>query len=163
MRALAKFNLKNSIITNAFSKRLTMRFFSQAQGSGTSNDSSDQQEKVSFIFKYLSDGTEVPVTSSVGDSILKAAHDNKIDIEGACDSSLSCSTCHVILDDDIFESIPHAEETEDDLLDLAYGLTHTSRLGCQVLLTKQFDGKVIKIPAESNNQSAEDNTTSSKI
>lgn len=111
----------------------------------------DNTEEVSFIFKYLADGKEVKVTSNIGKSILNAAHANKIDLEGACDSSLACSTCHVILDDEIFDSIPEAKEEEDDLLDLAFGLTHTSRLGCQVLLTKQFEGRVIEIPAATKN------------
>ena len=53
-----------------------------------------------------------------------------MDLEGACEASLACSTCHVILEEGIYEGLPEAEEEEEDLLDLAYGLTYTSRLGC---------------------------------
>ena len=65
-----------------------------------------------------------------GESLLEVAHNNDIDLEGACESSLACSTCHVILQSHIYDSLEYPEEEEEDLLDLAYGLTHTSRLGC---------------------------------
>jgi len=58
------------------------------------------------------------------------AHENNIDLEGACDESLACSTCHVILEEKIFKNLECASLEEQDLLDLAYGLTNTSRLGC---------------------------------
>ncbi len=61
---------------------------------------------------------------------MEIAHKNDIDLEGACESSLACSTCHVILEDKIFENLPEAKLEEEDLLDLAFGLTPTSRLGC---------------------------------
>ena len=120
----------------------------------TNNDEEDKfknADKIKFTFKYLSDNKEVKVEAPEGMNLLKAAHKNNIDLEGACDCSLACSTCHLILDQKIYDSIPQAEETEDDLLDLAFGLTHTSRLGCQVLLTKQFEDTVIKIPAATKN------------
>ena len=66
----------------------------------------------------------------IGESILEVAHNNQVELEGACESSLACSTCHVILDNSIYDSLPEAVEEEEDMLDLAYGLTHTSRLGC---------------------------------
>ena len=65
-----------------------------------------------------------------GESLLDVAHNNGIDLEGACESSLACSTCHVILEPAIYDSLGEPCEEEEDLLDLAYGLTHTSRLGC---------------------------------
>jgi ferredoxin len=135
--------LKYGCVNFIHSKRL----FSDVNNAGDNR----AKELVNFTFKYLADGKEVNITSEVGNNILKAAHENKVDIEGACDCSLACSTCHVILDQDIFDSIPQAEEVEDDLLDLAFGLTHTSRLGCQVLLTKQFEGKIIEIPSATKN------------
>ena len=58
------------------------------------------------------------------------AHLNGVELEGACESSLACSTCHVIMPDAIYDELEEACEEEEDLLDLAYGLTHTSRLGC---------------------------------
>ena len=74
-----------------------------------------------------------------------------MDLEGACESSLACSTCHVILESDIYEALPEAVEEEEDMLDLAYGLTHTSRLGCQVFVTKEMEGMTVKLPSATRN------------
>ena len=65
-----------------------------------------------------------------GESLLEVAHNNSVDLEGACEQSLACSTCHVILEQEIYDQLEEPVEEEEDLLDLAYGLTHTSRLGC---------------------------------
>ena len=93
---------------------------------------------VKFKFLYLKTNEEVKVEAKIGDHLLQVAHANDIDIEGACEASLACSTCHVILDPQIYEKLEDACEEEDDLLDLAYGLTHTSRLGCQVYVDSSF-------------------------
>jgi ferredoxin len=106
---------------------------------------------ITLTFKYLSDNSEVKIRTEIGNNILKVAHNNNIDLEGACDCSLACSTCHVILDEDIYNKLPPADEVEDDLLDLAFALTHTSRLGCQIILTEDFDGRIIKIPSATKN------------
>lgn len=116
-----------------------------------SNKNTAEEETVNITYKYLVDGTTVNVKAKIGENILKTAHHFEIDLEGACDCSLACSTCHVILDQKLFDSIPKSEELEDDLLDLAYGLTHTSRLGCQIKITKDFEGTVINIPSYTKN------------
>lgn len=77
-------------------------------------------------------GERVTVRAPLGDSMLEVAHANGIDIEGACGGETACSTCHVILDKAYFDKLPPASEEEEDMLDLAAGLTPTSRLGCQV-------------------------------
>ena len=79
------------------------------------------------------------------------AHNNGIDLEGACESSLACSTCHVILDDAIYDDLEEPCEEEEDLLDLAYGLTHTSRLGCQIKVTRDMEGMEVKLPSATRN------------
>jgi ferredoxin len=79
------------------------------------------------------------------------AHNNGIDLEGACEASLACSTCHVILEEQVFDSLDELEEEEEDLLDLAYGLTHTSRLGCQVMVTPDMANMVVKLPSATRN------------
>jgi ferredoxin len=81
-------------------------------------------------------------------SILAIAHENNIDLEGACEGSLACSTCHVILDKESFDRLTPASIEEDDMLDLAFGLTETSRLGCQV---KPTEGMKIQIPSATRN------------
>ena len=86
----------------------------------------------------------------MGLSVLEIAHRNDIDLEGACEGSLACSTCHVIVDDAYFGGIPEPTEDEEDMLDLAFGLTHTSRLGCQIIMCEEFDGLVTLPPATRN-------------
>ena len=72
------------------------------------------------------------VEAQVGKSILEVAQENEIDLEGACDGSMACSTCHVVFEQKHFDVLPKPEEEEEDMLDLAFGLTDTSRLGCQI-------------------------------
>ena len=75
---------------------------------------------------------------------------------GACECSLACSTCHVIVEDeDVFDALPEASEEEEDMLDLAFGLTETSRLGCQVVLKPELDGLVVRLPAATRNMYAD--------
>jgi ferredoxin len=72
-------------------------------------------------------------------------------VVGACEGVCACSTCHVILEDDVFDALPEAEEKEEDMLDQAYGLTMTSRLSCQVRLAKEFDNMLVVLPAATRN------------
>lgn len=97
------------------------------------------------------DGTRHEIDAPVGLSILEIAHQNDIDLEGACEGSLACSTCHVVVDDAWFDKLPEIKEDEEDMLDLAFGLTKTSRLGCQIIVTEALDGLTLKLPAGSNN------------
>jgi 2Fe-2S ferredoxin len=87
------------------------------------------------------------VDAPVGLSVLEIAHRNKIDLEGACEGSLACSTCHVIVVDDDFDRLAEPTEDEEDMLDLAFGLTRTSRLGCQIIITEELDGLTVSLPA----------------
>ena len=92
------------------------------------------------------DGTRREVDAPVGLSVLEIAHRNDIDIEGACEGSLACSTCHVILEPEWFERIDEPSEDEEDMLDLAFGLTRTSRLGCQIIISDEIDGLTVRLP-----------------
>ena len=83
--------------------------------------------------------------------MLEIAHRNGVDIEGACEGSLACSTCHVIVDPAWFARLEEPTEDEDDMLDLAFGLTPTSRLGCQIVITQELDGLTVTLPAETYN------------
>ena len=96
-------------------------------------------------------GERVEVDAPLGLSVLEIAHCNNIDLEGACEGSLACSTCHVIIDPEWYELLQAASEDEEDMLDLAFGLTHTSRLGCQILITPELDGLVVSLPAATRN------------
>ena len=92
-------------------------------------------------------GTRREVEAPLGLSVLEIAHRNGIDLEGACEGSLACSTCHVIVDQEFFDMLPEPKEEEEDMLDLAWGLTHTSRLGCQIIMTEELDGLTVGLPA----------------
>lgn len=96
-------------------------------------------------------GARREVDAPLGLSVLEIAHKNDIDIEGACEGSLACSTCHVIVDPDWYELLKDASEDEEDMLDLAFGLTRTSRLGCQIIMTEELDGLTVSLPAGTRN------------
>lgn len=60
-----------------------------------------------------------------GDDLLSLAHEHDVDLEGACEGSVACSTCHVVLDGESYDKLPEAEDEENDMLDLAFGLEDT--------------------------------------
>lgn len=104
--------------------------------------------KMTFVER---DGTHREVDAPVGYSVLEIAHKHGVDIEGACEGSLACSTCHVIVDGTWFKKLSEPTEDEEDMLDLAFGLTQTSRLGCQIVMTDALDGLVVKLPPATRN------------
>lgn len=88
----------------------------------------------------------------MGESLLQVAHQNDIELEGACEGSLACSTCHVVVEDEnMYEKMEEPSDDENDMLDLAFGLTETSRLGCQVLAKPELDGLRVRIPSATRN------------
>lgn len=101
---------------------------------------------------YISpDGERTELEPPAGLSLLDIARKYNIDIEGACEGSLACSTCHVIVDPEWFDMLDEATEDEEDMLDLAFGLQETSRLGCQIILTDELDGLTVTLPSETRN------------
>jgi 2Fe-2S ferredoxin len=104
--------------------------------------------KVIFI---NTDGSRVEIDAPLGISVMELAHKNNIDIEGACEGALACSTCHVVVDPSDFERLEDASEDEEDMLDLAFGLTHTSRLGCQIIVSEELDGLTVTLPSATRN------------
>lgn len=105
--------------------------------------------KITFVSP---DGkTKKEVEAPLGLSVLEIAHRNDIDLEGACEGSLACSTCHVIVAPDWYDQLDETTEEEEDMLDLAFGLTHTSRLGCQIKMTEDLDGLVVTLPSATRN------------
>lgn len=99
----------------------------------------------------LASGEDKTFDVPCGISVLEAAHKHAIPLEGACEGSLACSTCHVVVDPEWFPKLKAAEDEEEDMLDLAFGLTHTSRLGCQILMTEQLDGLRVALPGATRN------------
>jgi 2Fe-2S ferredoxin len=105
--------------------------------------------KMTFISP---DGKErKEVDAPLGLSVLEIAHLHDVDVEGACEGSLACSTCHVIVDPEWYDKLKEPSEEEEDMLDLAFGLTHTSRLGCQIRMTEELDGLTVTLPSGTHN------------
>lgn len=104
--------------------------------------------KVRFVH---SSGKTTEVEANPGASLLEVAHANDIDIEGACEGSMACSTCHVIVDGEWHSRLSEPSEEEQDMLDLTSGLTRTSRLGCQLRLDENLDGLTVQLPSETHN------------
>jgi len=98
---------------------------------------------VTFI---LADGSEKTLDVADGTSIMEAGRDNNLGLEGTCGGSLSCATCHVILDADSFARVGAPSEDEMDMLDLAFGVAETSRLGCQIKMSDALDGIRVQVP-----------------
>ena len=107
--------------------------------------------KITFV---LPSGEEKVVDAPNGISLLEVAHQNDIPLEGACEGSLACSTCHVIVDEAFYSGLPTATDDEEDMLDLAFGLTHTSRLGCQIMMNDSLDGLKVSVPSATRNMAA---------
>jgi 2Fe-2S ferredoxin len=105
--------------------------------------------QVTFV---KSDGHSVQVEAPLGQSLLEVAHQNGLDeLEGACEGSLACSTCHVIVDPAWYDVLTEPTEDENDMLDLAFGLKPTSRLGCQIFIRPELDGLVVRLPSATRN------------
>lgn len=115
---------------------------------------------MSFILNFRvtitfvkANGQRIQTKGKVGDSILDVVVNNSIDLDGfgACEGTLTCSTCHLIFNQADFDALPSkACDEELDMLDLAYDLCETSRLGCQIILTEKLDGLEVKVPATLN-------------
>lgn len=104
--------------------------------------------KITFV---VSDEEEKVIDAPSGLSVLEVAHQNDIDLEGACEGSLACSTCHIIVDPAWFQKLDEPSEDEEDMLDLAFGLTQTSRLGCQIIMSEELDGITVRLPGVTRN------------
>ena len=100
---------------------------------------------------------EVTFEVADGDNLLDIAQSNDLEMEGACGGSCACSTCHVVVaNEEMFDKMEEPSDDENDMLDLAFGLTETSRLGCQVCMSKELDGLVVKLPSMTRNLQASD-------
>ena len=100
--------------------------------------------------------TVMTIDAYVGESLLQVVHRNSskygIELEGACEGVCACATCHVIVQDDsVYDTLEEPSEDEEDMLDMAFGLTETSRLGCQVIVDPTMDGTTIEIPRATRN------------
>jgi len=108
------------------------------------------------VIKILPHATLCPegktIEAAPGTSVCEALLENGVEIEHACDMSCACTTCHVIVREG-FASLNEAEESEEDLLDRAWGLTSQSRLSCQAIVAAR--DLVIEIPKYTINHARE--------
>ncbi|XP_064014938.1 adrenodoxin-like [Pogoniulus pusillus] len=109
--------------------------------------SSAEQVTLHFINR---DGERLTATAKEGESLLEVVVNQNLAIDGfgACEGTLACSTCHLIFEKDAFQKLGAISDEELDMLDLAYGLTETSRLGCQVCVKKWMDGLTVRVPMD---------------
>jgi len=103
---------------------------------------------VNVVF-VTADGKKVPVQAEADAVLLEVAQGAGMPLEGTCEGQMACSTCHVIVADQWFDKLKPAVADEEDMLDLAAGVTRTSRLSCQIELTEELDGLEVRIPGES--------------
>jgi len=111
-----------------------------------------EKVKVTFV---KADGQEIHAEGKIGQNLLDIVVDNEVDIDGfgACEGTLACSTCHLIFSKRDYAKLEdEITDEEMDMLDLAYGLTDTSRLGCQVCMTKEMNGLKVQVPESVNDQ-----------
>ncbi|KAK9734423.1 hypothetical protein RND81_04G138800 [Saponaria officinalis] len=127
------------------------QYFCTAATTDSSGNVNEDEKMVNVTF-VEADGTEKHVEVPVGTSMLEAAHANDIELEGACEGSCACSTCHVIvMDMEYYNRLPDPSDEENDMLDLAFGLTETSRLGCQFTAKPEIDGIRLALPVATRN------------
>lgn len=95
---------------------------------------------------FIENGERKEVEAPVGSTLLQVAQMHKFDLEGACDHSLACATCHVIVEPQWYDVLPEPTSDELDMLDLAPNLAKTSRLGCQIKMCEEYDGLTVRLP-----------------
>lgn len=127
------------------------QFFCTSTDADSCKDGNEEKQTINVTF-VENDGTEKHIKVPVGTSMLEAAHSNDIELEGACEGSCACSTCHVIvMDMDYYNKLQDPTDEENDMLDLAFGLTDTSRLGCQIEAKPELDGIRLALPVATRN------------
>eukprot|EP00511_Aplanochytrium_stocchinoi_P001002 CAMPEP_0204843368 /NCGR_PEP_ID=MMETSP1346-20131115/47939_1 /ASSEMBLY_ACC=CAM_ASM_000771 /TAXON_ID=215587 /ORGANISM="Aplanochytrium stocchinoi, Strain GSBS06" /LENGTH=205 /DNA_ID=CAMNT_0051982499 /DNA_START=41 /DNA_END=658 /DNA_ORIENTATION=+ len=142
--------LENAPLRRRVTTALNQNIYNQQVRFHGDDDVPEDAPVVHFSF-VTKDKTEIPVEAKVGQNLLRVAQKNEVELEGACECSIACSTCHVILDPDFYDTLEHPCEDEEDMLDMAFGLTETSRLGCQIHITKDMEGTKVELPQATRN------------
>ncbi|XP_029518537.1 adrenodoxin-like isoform X2 [Oncorhynchus nerka] len=159
---LLRYRTKCGVPFHAASRILISPYLPQVFGGnkvllGTCAQPLRSEEKVTVYF-INRDGRKITTSSAKGDSLLDLVVEQNLDIEGfgACEGTLACSTCHVILDQKVYNQLGPITDEENDMLDLAFGLTDTSRLGCQVCLSRDLEGITVRVPDRVNDMRRSD-------
>ncbi len=102
--------------------------------------------KITFI---QADGTVREIDAEDGSTIMEVAIQNDIPgIVAECGGACTCSTCHVYVDESWIEKTGKPTPMEEDMLDFAFEVQPNSRLSCQITVSKEFDGLVVRIPEQ---------------
>ncbi|CAF3717218.1 unnamed protein product [Rotaria sordida] len=130
------------IIRSIFNQNLFLKRYSSNSNNYINVTIIDRDEKL------------INAKAKIGSNMLDVVLDNKLDIDGfgACEGTLACSTCHVVLDSENYKTLPEPVEEENDMLDLAFGLTPTSRLACQIIVEPRMKDWVFVVPKDVNDQ-----------
>ncbi|ORD94090.1 ADRX [Enterospora canceri] len=112
---------------------------------------------ITVFFKH--NGKIAETRAERGKTLLEIAHDNEIPLEGACEGSLACSTCHVYCPRELFKNDPffakEISDKENDLLDKAYRVRENSRLGCQIKANDKLNNMTFEIPKATVNMAVD--------
>jgi len=100
--------------------------------------------KITYI---ENDGTTHEVEAENGSTVMESAIRNGVPgIVAECGGACTCATCHVHVDDTWFEKVGDPSAMEEDMLDFAFDVQPTSRLSCQIKVTDDLDGLVVRVP-----------------
>ena len=99
---------------------------------------------------YIShDGEKNTVEVPVGLTVMEGALQNNIKgIDADCGGSMACATCHVYVPENWFNKLEKIQDAEQDMLDMAFEPNKFSRLSCQITVTDELDGMVVKMPSK---------------
>lgn len=143
-------NIPVPTISGQLVREIKMTSMLNHGGAYEAKDPTSEAEVVNV--KYVDkEGKETKVRGKVGDNVMYLAHRYGIEMEGACEASLACTTCHVYVQHKFLDTLPPSQEKEEDLLDMAPFLKENSRLGCQILLTKEMEGMELRLPIATRN------------
>jgi ferredoxin len=106
----------------------------------------DRCEMAIIVIFDLPDGGQKECHAEAGQTLLQVAQDNGIELEGACEGTLACATCHVVVDPAWYGKLPPPSGDEIAMLVLAEGRARTSRLSCQIKLTGALGGLTARLP-----------------
>ncbi|XP_053679814.1 adrenodoxin-like protein 2, mitochondrial [Anopheles nili] len=141
-----------NVLAFASARRATHTHGISAARSLSTSQPKLQSEEVEVTF-VRANGERIKAKGKVGESLLDLVVNNNVDFDGfgACEGTLTCSTCHLIFSKPDYDRLPEKPSDEElDMLDLAYELTDTSRLGCQITLSKDLHGLEVRVPATIN-------------
>ena len=100
--------------------------------------------KITFI---QPDGRAQTVEGEAGMTVMETAKKHLVDgIEAECGGACACATCHVYVDDQWRERVGPPAEMEEDMLDFAFDVRESSRLSCQIKVTPELDGLIVRVP-----------------